>query len=360
MKERIIGFIKKIWLPLWCVIVMMSICSMFVSALYDSSISEMKRVVRSTSSQGTMFSSNILVENGDSNYTPKYFSTLNNNNGTYDVDVYLWNYSLKNLSRWYSSDIDYKINLKLVNTKGEDITEAEMGERTIQLVKVSGNTQTKLVVLGKPDSQSFTSTYTSEKQTLVYSSNSSAEDRYILKYSGNWDLKNDTEICVRVKAEPFKNDDASKYKDISPLSMIIGLKESNFGSSNGWQAYLAEANDNKVVGDCDGYNLVVTGSGKATVTIKWDTSKLVCNKNFCEGTVYSFGSGEVTYTAPPSGSSIATMVINADTGSSTTNYRNRYDIQFYKNGAEPSDWTFFKNDGTEVVQNVWLSVNVQE
>ena len=87
-------------------------------------------------------------------------------------------------------------------------------------------------------------------------------------------------------------------------------------------------------------------------------------KNFHNNTIYSFGSGEVVYTAPAGESTIATMVISADTGSSVTSNRNRYDIQFYKKGSEPTNWNFFKDVSNEEngapSGNVWLTVDVDQ
>ncbi len=369
MRERIMTFLKKYWLPLWCVLSALSFFGLYAAAEYSISSSTMKKVVASTSDQGKMFSSNILVESGNSTYVAKYFSTHEEDAEThitapYDVDLYLWNYSLNNLSKWYPSEIDYKITLTMMDSNGDDteVTAASMGNRTVQLIKVSGNgTESLLETL---NGTTPTLTYTTPQQTLTHDSAKSSEDHYILRFSGNWDLDNDTEICVQAKATPNNGEDANKYKDISPISAIIGLRKTKGGDSTGWQAYLAEQSDGLAVSDCDGYNLVVTGSGAATITIKWDTEKIACNKNFHNNTIYSFGSGEVVYTAPAGESTIATMVISADTGSSVTSNRNRYDIQFYKKGSEPTNWNFFKDVSNEEngapSGNVWLTVDVDQ
>uniref|UniRef100_UPI0025FF094E hypothetical protein n=1 Tax=Ruminococcus sp. TaxID=41978 RepID=UPI0025FF094E len=106
MRERIMTFLKKYWLPLWCVLSALSFFGLYAAAEYSISSSTMKKVVASTSDQGKMFASNILVESGNSTYVAKYFSTHEEDAEThitapYDVDLYLWNYSLNNLSKWY-------------------------------------------------------------------------------------------------------------------------------------------------------------------------------------------------------------------------------------------------------------------
>ncbi len=358
MKGKMMRFIKKYWLPVWCVISVLSFCGLLAAAEYATSTNTMKKVVASTSDQGKMFSSNILVENGNVSYVAKYFSQHEEDAQThiaapYNVDVYLWNYSLNNLSKWYPTDIDYKMTFRMTDLSGESLSSDAVGARTVQIIKKSGDSETSVVSLS-----SSVISYTTpedEKETLVHDSAQSAEDHYILRFSGNWDLDNDTEICVQVIAAPDNGGDTTRYKDLAALGAVIGLRKNNGGDTSGWQAYLAEQSANLAVENCDGYNLTVTGSGKAKITIKWDPSKLACNKYFYNGTIYSFGSGEIVYTANP-----AQIVINADTGSTTNDYRNRYDIQFYKKSTESSDWSFFKNDGSELGADTWLSVEVKE
>lgn len=351
MKDKIMMFIKKYWLPLWIAIAAIFSCALFAAAEYVASTNTMKRVVVSTSDQGKMFSSNVLVENGNTSYVSKSFSQHEEDEQThttepYDVDVYLWNYSLSNLSKWYPTNIDYKVTFTLTDLGGEPLSADTVGSRRVEVIKGSRT----LGTLTGSDSS-----LTTQKQTLVHDSAQSAEDHYILRFSGNWDLDNDTEICVQMVASPDNGGDKTKYKDLTSLGAVIGLRKNNIVETSGWQAYLAEASEGVSFDSCDGYNLTVTGSGKAKITIKWDANKLACNRNFYNNTIYSFGSGEIEYT-----NGTAQIVINADTGSTTNDYRNRYDIQFYKKGTEPSDWNFFKNDGSELGGSIWLSVKVEE
>ena len=372
MKKRVIDFFKKYWLPFWCLSSAVLFCGLYVSAKYELSSSTMKKVVASTSDQGKMFSSNLLVESGESAYVAKYFSTHEEDEQThtiapYDVDLYLWNYSLNNLSKWYPEDIEYTMKFTMTDSSGTTLNASNMGSRSVQLIKVTKTTTSTT----DPDSGETTVTesisetelstldetnltFTTSVQTLTHSPSSSSEDHYILRFSNDWDLDNDSELCVQTIATPDKSGNATKYRDISELSAVIGLRKNRSGISTGWEAYLAEQSIGKSILDCDGYNLVVTGSGQKTITIKWDSSKLSCNKYFYNNTVYSFGPNEIVHT-----DGTAQIVINADSGSSNNAYRNRYDVQFYKKGIDPSDWNFFKDDGSEISENVWLSVKVE-
>lgn len=381
MRDRIKNFLKKYWLPLWCVLSALSFFGLYAAAEYSISSSTMKKVVASTSDQGKMFSSNILVENGNSTYVAKYFSTHEEDAQThviapYDVDLYLWNYSLNNLSKWYPGEIDYNVTLTMTDSNGDQskVTAAVMGSRTVKLIKVTETvtvdpeTETKTITKNETELETLDGTtprltYTTAKQTLTQDSAKSSEDHYILRFSGNWNLDDDTEICVQAIAAPNNGGDANKYKDISSLSAIIGLRKTKGGDSTGWQAYIAEQSDGLTVSECDGYNLVATGSGAAKITIKWNTEKIACNRNFHNGSIYSFGSGEVAYFEPTGQSKIATLVISADTGSSDTSNRNRYDMQFYKTGSEPTDWNFFENVSSAESSpsgSTWMTVYIEQ
>ena len=73
MEKRIRTFLKKFWLPFWCGLSVIFFFGLYAAAEYAISSSTMKKVVASTSDQGRMFSSNILMESGNSTYVAKYF-----------------------------------------------------------------------------------------------------------------------------------------------------------------------------------------------------------------------------------------------------------------------------------------------
>lgn len=388
MIKKIVKNAKKYWLSLWCIVSAVFILGIFVSAEYMLSSSSMKRVVASTSDQGKMFSSNLLAEGTDPySYVPRYFQQPDTAVSSYDVDVFLWNHSLTDLLKKYPEDIDYKLSLSFTDSKGDaiiftdsdsDSKDDTIGERWVRLEK-EGEADPIVTLNGGNLS------YSSSSVSTLFST--SEQDHYVLKFFGNWDLVNDMDICVKMVATPYP---ATKYKDISPLGAIIGLAKKQEGSvidTRGWRAYIAEKPPHGAqnADDCSAYNLIVTGAGQYTITIKWDTTKFECNKNFRNNTVYNFGTykddnpgsptvPEVTYTAPDGGSTIATLTIKGDTSTplyetstlsaetpTRLNNRSRYDIQFYKkDGYDPSDWSFFNNEGAAVSGSVYLSVGIEE
>ncbi len=377
MKVKFIDFIKKFWLPLWCIITSLSLFCMLAAAKYETSSSAMKKVVRSTSDQGRMFSSNILIDNGENTYYPIYKQALSDDekpSGTYDVNLYLWNYSLSNITKFYPIPIDYNLTLKFTNASGTPLSSGEINGRSVSLYKE--NDDTPLLTLNSTTAATTVNSENNELlQTIGNNTSESDEVHYVLQFSGaNWNLENDTDICVQIKAEPYNGGDDSKYQDLSTISAVIGLKESVDLGQSAWEAHLAEKQANCDITKCDAFNLVTTGSGKAVITIKWDTTKLTCNKYFYNNTIYDFGTynidvdeettttiNEVDSTGITNNSNIATLVINADAANEVTNFRNRYDIQFYKVGITlPANWNFFADDGSDLSSTVWLSVNIED
>ncbi len=180
---------------------------------------------------------------------------------------------------------------------------------------------------------------------------------YTLKFKGTWDLEKDEDICVQMIAtsNPNAENATSNYNDLAEIGAIIGLKRISGGGESGWTAYMNEHQDSSAAGDpsaYDGYNLVLTGSGAATITVTWDPTKIELNRYFSDSLlrVYSFGTftdtnenNEVVSTPEVDyDEDTTTLTIHANSGSDVTNHRTRYNIQVYKTGSyELEDWHFF-------------------
>ena len=107
MKDRLLvlsAYVKKQWLSLWIIITVVVLFSLSVFASYEllDERSKMHRVISAVSDSGMMFSSNYLVENGLTTYAVKYYAD-SEGLSAYDIDVYLWNYNIKNPSKKYPS-----------------------------------------------------------------------------------------------------------------------------------------------------------------------------------------------------------------------------------------------------------------
>ena len=117
MKKSSISFIKKQWLFLWILLVCLGFIVLVVSAEYPGKNNYMKRVVMSDESSDMMFSSNLLtlVENDKISYRPYFVRQLENSTDTYNVDVFVWNYDIDGTGDFYSKEISYDLEIKVVD-----------------------------------------------------------------------------------------------------------------------------------------------------------------------------------------------------------------------------------------------------
>jgi len=285
--------------------------------------------------------------------------------------VFLWNYSLKDIYSKYDKPIEYTLSFKLVDSKGEPLTIADLQAaepenptandvRTITVTDQSNNSAT--FSKNCLDSAALTGDALNIlSQTLALNANDISTNSLQLVFSGNWDLVNDTNICLQIIADVNQTD----YPDLTDLGAVIGLKKVNDSDISGWYAYLSEHRDNTETREAtsfDGFNLVLEGSGKARITVEIDTAKYGINKNFY-GTVTVTDTtvtngvttttnrtvhfDEVTYN---SGTGTLTIIADSnadrDSNEESEEYRNRYNIQLYKKGTDDADtatsnWNFF-------------------
>ena len=352
MKNKLIMFMKQQWLLAWLVFVSLALCTIIAFAEYPGTNNYVKRVLVFDDSSDTMFSSNILtfIENNRISYQPYYVKELTETDvaQTYDVDVFVWNYDIDGSGDYYKKQIEYDLEISVVDNQGNVISGMDAG-KYIQVVK--NDSQTALVAF---NSGSASYTYSST-QVETLAANARSQNKYTIKFSKNWDLKNDANKRVLIKATP-----TAEFPDLKPLAAAIGLKEEQGASSTGWKYYINEQRLNSLTlpSAYDAYNLVLTGTGSETIEIEWDPTKIALNKDFYESNgAFPFVSGEVVYTQ---GGGTTTgwdkLVVNADSYSSTKEYRNRYDIQLYKiNGEVSSSWDFISDT---VSGSVCIKINI--
>ena len=348
MKKRIFKFIKKQWLLIWITAVAAAMLAFAVSAEYDFSDNHMKRVVVSTSDQGMMFSSNYLTEGGSGSYQPKYV-TKDDEAEYYSVDVFIWNNSILNTAKFYPEDIVYDVEFKLTDPTGNTaITASQLGTRYVEI-----KTPASTIIIDSSDLSVRT-----VRDTLEAGGDESAENKYEIKFYG-WDPEDDADMCLQMVARPVRSD--GKYKDLRDLGGVIGIKEFTGDQTSGWDAYVSEIRDNHFNdstnsnNNADGYNLILTGSGKATITIKWNTNHIEANKYFdLNHQVYDFTSAELELDSEPDADGWMTLTIHANTNL----YRNRYNIQLYlKEGIKPDSTAFFAKE-SEKTGDAWVTYDI--
>lgn len=348
MKKKIFKFIKKQWLLVWTLIVSTALLAVVAFAEYPGTNNYMKRVVVYDESSEMMFSSNLLtlVENDKVSYQPYYVGKIGNSNPApgYDVEVFVWNYDVNGTGDYYKKDINYGLEIKIVDSHGDTITSLDSNNE-IWIIDEDGTS----IVSFNSLSSAFEYTAT-ENETI--STGARSQKKYTIRFSRNWDLMNDANIRVQIKATP-----TSEFTDLKPLAAAIGLKEERSADSAGWEYYINEQRVNTAAAPSayDGYNLVLTGTGSSTITIEWDPTKVAINKDFYETNgAFSFASGEVVFTQGGGTNNWNKLVIYADSYSTAKELRNRYDLQLYKvNGELSSAWDFV---GTSQTGNVCVTI----
>lgn len=351
MKTRIMSFIKKQWIFLWILFVSLGLVALVVSAEYPGKNNYMKRVVMSDESSDMMFSSNLLtlVENDKIAYRPYFVRQLENTTDTYDVDVFVWNYDIDGNGDFYSKEISYDLEIKVVDEHGNTVSSLGT-DKSIHVFKNGSNTP--LITFSDTGS---VYTYNSPAQTPEkLATGERTQNTYTVKFSGNWDLRNDTGKRVMIKATP-----GAAFTDLKTLAASIGLKEERSTASTGWKYYINEQrlDGNATPTAYDAYNLVLTGTGSQTIVIEWDPNKVDLNRYFSETNgAFPFASGEVVFTDRGGTNEWNRLVVNADSYSSAKSYRNRYDIQVYKvNGELGNTWGFI---GATQTEGVYITINI--
>lgn len=369
MKKNIISFIKKQWLIIWIVLSSIVLFAIIASAESLFTLSPMKRVLVTKGGKGVLFSSNLLtnlieetvegVPTEKATYQPIYKTN------SYDVDLYLWNYDILDETTRYPENINYRLEARLTDSEGNALT--DIGSRTITITPTSPSGSSLVLSTSNPSG-------TFNSQTLVHSDSVSAQNYYVVEFSSNWNLDEDANICVEIKAIPTTNDAGVAYSDIPKLGRIIGLRKTRSTSTNGWKATISEKTDINSPTDFDAYNLVLSGSGSATITVSWDPTKIGLNEYFYKESkcVYGFDfpddDEDTDYEIKDNGVSETdgwhTITIKADTSIDSRNNRNRYSIQLYKLGNQddtinPTSWDFCALNQTAANSpNAWIRVNI--
>lgn len=396
MKDRIIDLLKNQWFRVWAIFITLSLIPLTVTAEYKDQSNVMKRVVAASESQKMRFSSNKLVQSSNSNpaYVVEYKDTSDlvmpsdeNQPSYYVVHVFLWNYSLQNPTRYMDSDIEYDVSFYFADRQGARINDSNVigASRSVNVIDKSVNNNTNNFTLNSTHLNDTTVTFTN-RHTLT--KNVSSSNEFELRFIG-WDLVADTDICVAMTATPTVGSSA----ELKTLSGAIGLAQQSEAGTSGWRAYLNEHPELTSVSNVssyDGFNLVLTGSGIANITISWDSSKLDLNKNVYntlnhaafeqDGQSYPAVTGNVfgykgytpsdtlnasdeniELTVGAGNGSWKTIVIHAD----NKKFRSRYNIQLYKQpNTAYRDWSFFAYNVSDTTStaytNAYIRVNIAQ
>lgn len=282
------NIIIKRWLTFWAVAVSVLLTGLVVFAAYTN-LNSVKRVVSTQGGRGTAFSSNYLnlTAMSSDTYALKNIPFAESSDiAAFEINV--CNYVHNDPSKVNENSITYSLTLTLVDAEGATINGSYSG----------------LTVLD----DSNTSFRFSEGVCVIPNKALTGGIKCVDTYRITVPREFIDTVRIRAVAEP---DSASyQYTDNKKLGRVFNFTEYNAAATT-WTGSFTET----TAEGYDGFNYVIKGQGKGTVTLEWDTQGLEISQVFLEnnGISVTEANGKKSFS------------INVD-----SNTRSRYEIQFYK------------------------------
>lgn len=269
--------------------------------------SRAKRVLATRGDEGTLFSSNYLVSNSNPavNIYKRVIYT-NVENTAVSGDVTICNYPQGNPTNFHDVDIPYVLTAKMVvlsETNGAyvktDATAAQVGAHTVAVTLNGGETA---VLSASSLSHAFAAATLDHRIAQTD----------ICNVTFDADFINAGSLCLYLCATPA----AGAPTDVNTIDAVFSVSLSNAEARNVWEGYFNENNMTGVPDQpyFDGFNYVVTGTGRGTCTLSWDSSKLQISQIFLNE--YSL--------TPTSEGGVSSVTFTVDSDDIP-----RYDLQFY-------------------------------
>lgn len=272
-----------------CAAVLSAVLVGFVSYAAYTNLNSVKRVVSTQGGKGTAFSSNYLnliaITSEDTNPYPLKNISFPPNSETISFEINVCNYVQNNPSRVNESDITYDFILELIKD----------------------NAETNLEGLTVKDKSGATHNFTNGVCTISgqkLTGKTRSVDTYTVTVPKSFIGK----IQIKATAKP----DSASYSatDNFKLGRIFTFSDYSAAATT-WTGSFSETTTEGF----DGFNYVIKGQGKGTVTLTWNYKALEINKVFIEN-------NGLTVTTNGDVNIIEMLVDSAVQG--------RYNIQFYK------------------------------
>ena len=239
-----------------------------------------KRVVTTQGGGGTAFSSNYLSLSSSDAYSIKNISFPESENAM-SFEITVCNYVQNDPSKVNDKDIVYTLTLTLLNNNNQEIT-----------TEYSGLAVNGIAYKGEITGQTLKGKTKSVNEYTVTVPKAFVEDG------------------VRMKAVAVPEEGSKGAVNNSTLGRIFVFSYA-IDSAMTWTGSFVET----TVEGYDGFNYVIKGQGKGTVTLTWQTSQLEMNKFFLDNYTNNVTRSD--------GKKTLTLDVDSD-------IINRYDIQFYK------------------------------
>lgn len=262
-----------------------------VSAAYIN-LNTVKRVVSTQGTAGTPFSSNylLLVPNNTDVYAVKNIYFPSGAEST-EFEINVCNYVQNDPTKVNEKEISYTFILTQQNSDG-----------TVNTTDVSG--------LSVKNTGGTTFSFSSGVCTIsgdTLAGNAKSVNTYTVTVPKEMVGK------IELKAEAVPDSGSLSAVNGNKLGRVFSFSEYII-SANSWTGSFYETTSDNY----DGFNYIIKGQGKGTLTITWDNNQLEINKVFL---VTNSLTDKVTVNGSKS---TLTMDVDSTVGN------NRYDIQFYK------------------------------
>ena len=273
-------------------------------AAYRNSL-KAQRAIAPYSTSKYKFSSNYLINEeelleGEINDITVYTNNISNPPQTF---ITICNYEQGKQTQYFHEDITYSIVIKAVKSDLTDATASDFSEG--ETIKFGDFTI---------DSANLTKTISNK----VLSGGETSSDSYRIVFS-----KYDSSLRLEVTAIPNLS-----------LPTLVGVFNPGVraeGAINSWTGGFSE-DTSKPTSAYNGFNYIVTGFGKGSVTLTWNNSIL----DISIASLLEFDLG-----SPVVDGSISTITFNVDSGDI-----GRYDIQFYIKDITGTSW-----DSDQMIDN---------
>jgi hypothetical protein len=288
-----------------------------------------KSVVSTKDASDALFSSNQLLQmlNGATNFSTKLFTVEKPEEGSADAQVItrirIYNYSQDNMTTYNKSDINYQLEVTLLDVYGKKLSLTEdaklvIGETEIDLKKI------------KLGDQTFDGTTSLTMDSSKLTANQSSSDSYTLQFPKEYVGL----ISFQVTATPLEDTDWSASGN-RYLGRILAYSFSGNTQAN-WTGQFSTNDLQGVGGDTQklsGFNYEIAGSGTGTITLTWDTAYVEFSPLSLDNLNAELSKAELDEAAVSGETDSSVKTIQFSVGH--TGQESRYTFQFYRTQAAP-------------------------
>lgn len=317
--RNIRNIMKKNWISIWLIVVVLMLSSVVVYATYTR-ITTAKRVISTDAGAGILFSSNLLNSSTLMTTNAAYYQTEGTSGAK--VDLYVYNYATPKKSIYFKEEdtLNYTLTVKLVRSDGTDLTDADK-------TKINGSAEVAGLTYKVGDTT--LNSGNDYSTTLANQSIASDKARNILynllfdelEISDN--RANAPGYMMYIEAKPDTG------YDLPTLKGYVGVRKNEVVDA-GWYGELVESDSSA---SYDGYNYEIKGNGIGVLTISWDKTMLEPNDFIFSDSSNTFvvggsevagGTAETVYVTTSGTTSSMKLKLDSSTG------KVQQIIQFYK------------------------------